>query len=477
MSETPQGQTGLTLQFEFLTGRYHATKWGRNVNEGFIDWPPSPWRIIRAIISSWKTYHNDIENSKMEFILKQMCSSKVSFKIPNAIQSHTRHYMPIKGSTEKVIDSFIVMNKDECLYVNWCDLNLESEQKEILRKVISGIKYLGRAESWCHVKIIEQNITPNCIPLEDSDTNKNNDIINIIIPTTDATLENLCVNIKEMYKTKKSQPDGSMFVQYVRPTDCLTSIQHTTNTNNAEINVVRYVITGNIRPKITETINVGDFTKRVVMSLYGNKNDGKVSETFSGKNSNKQKLDGHTHTYYLPTDEDEDGILDHLTIIAKKSFNEKELDALNIMDIVRYQNQWFNLVYQTRGKITDFKQIPILRSSKKWESVTPFVLNKHMSLRGNKNERYVKDGPEDQLRDEITKRFGDETKIKSIKINDSKSRMRSGFMPIQFKRWRKSRLPGFGAYNVQIEFENEMQGPISFGHGSHFGLGLFTTPA
>ena len=475
MSKTSQEQTGLTLQFEFLTGRYHATKWGRNVNEGLVDWPPSPWRIIRAIISSWKIYHKDIENFEMEFILKELCGSKVSFKIPNAIQSHTRHYMPIKRKSEKVIDSFIMMNKDEYLYVHWHDLNLESKQREILRKLLSSIKYLGRAESWCHVKITEQNITPNCILLEDNHSSENNDIINMIIPTPDTTLENLCVSIQDMYKTKKSQPDGSRFIQYIRPTDCLTSIQHTTNTNNVEINVVRYVITGKIRPKITETINVGDFIKRVVMSLYGKKNDGKISETFSGKDSDKQKLSGNTHAYYLPTDEDEDGILDHLTIFAKKSFNEKEFDALNIMDIIRYQNQWFNLVYQTRGKSVDFKQIPILGSSKKWESVTPFVLNKHMSLRGPKNERYVKDGPEDQLRDEIIKRFGERIKIKNIKINNAKSKMKSGFMPIQFKRWRKSRLPGFGAYDVQIEFENEIQGPISFGHGAHFGLGLFVT--
>ncbi len=472
MSKISQEKTGLTLQFEFLAGRYHATKWGRNVNEGLIDWPPSPWRILRAIISSWKIYHSDIENSKMEPILKQMCSSKISFKIPNAIQSHTRHFMPIKNTTEMVIDSFIMVNKDEYLYVNWHDLDLKSEQKEILAKVIDTIKYLGRAESWCHVKITEENITSNCTPLEDGRTNDNDNIITMIIPTPDATLENLCVNIKDMYKAKKSHPDGSQFVQYIRQADCLTLMQHTPKPNNAQINIVRYVIAGNVRPKITDTIIVGDIIKRAVMSLYGKKNDGKLSETFSGKDSNKQKLSGHTHAYYLPTDEDKDGILDHITILSKKFFNEKELEALNIMKMIRSQSQWFDLVYQARGKITDFEQIPILRSSKKWESVTPFVLNRHMSLRGSENDRHVKDGPEDQLSDEIRKRFEGKIKIKSLKISDAKSKMRSGIMPIQFKRWRKSKLPGFGAYNVQIEFEESIPGPLSFGHGSHFGLGL-----
>ena len=478
MSEISQ-KSGLTLEFKFLAGQYHATKWGHNVNEGIIDWPPSPWRIMRAIISSWKIYLEDIENSEMEPILSEMCRSKISFKLPNAIQSHTRHYMPIKGESEKIIDSFMIINKDECLYAHWHALNLEKGQKETLEKIVNKIKYLGRAESWCSVQIVSQDIKPNCIPLEDCIDLKHQEIVSVIVPATDASISDLCTSTKDIYDEKRSQPNGSRFIQYVRPLDELANIQDVTRVENSEVGVVRYTIVGKIRPKITETIHVGDFVKRVVMSVYGKRNNGEVSITFSGKDSDRKKLSGHMHAYYLPTDEDEDGVLDHLTIIAKNPFNRKELDALNIMDAVRYENRWFNLIYQAHGKTTNFVNIPILETAKKWESATPFVLNRHMKLRGRGSNKRLLDGPEDQLRSEIAKRFGDKVKIRNVKINDAKSKMRSGISPIQFKRWRKSRLPGFGAYNVQIEFKEEMQGPLSFGHGSHFGLGLFVpaTPA
>src|SRR5690606_41364458 len=32
---------------------YHATPWGSHANEAEIEWPPSPWRILRALVASW----------------------------------------------------------------------------------------------------------------------------------------------------------------------------------------------------------------------------------------------------------------------------------------------------------------------------------------------------------------------------------------------------------------------------------------
>jgi CRISPR-associated protein Csb2 len=35
----------------FPAGRYHATPWGRHVNEAALAWPPEPVRILRALIA------------------------------------------------------------------------------------------------------------------------------------------------------------------------------------------------------------------------------------------------------------------------------------------------------------------------------------------------------------------------------------------------------------------------------------------
>ncbi len=36
------------IKLTFPAGRYHATPWGRHVNEGVAEWPPSPWRLLRG---------------------------------------------------------------------------------------------------------------------------------------------------------------------------------------------------------------------------------------------------------------------------------------------------------------------------------------------------------------------------------------------------------------------------------------------
>ena len=43
----------LRVSISFPLGRYHATPGDRHVNEGAIEWPPSPWRLVRALVAVW----------------------------------------------------------------------------------------------------------------------------------------------------------------------------------------------------------------------------------------------------------------------------------------------------------------------------------------------------------------------------------------------------------------------------------------
>ena len=39
----------VALHLRFPAGRYHATGWGHHVNEAALDWPPAPFRLLRAL--------------------------------------------------------------------------------------------------------------------------------------------------------------------------------------------------------------------------------------------------------------------------------------------------------------------------------------------------------------------------------------------------------------------------------------------
>ena len=100
----------VTIEITFLTGRYHATPWMRHVNEGAAEWPPSPWRFFRTLTALWLRYGNKEERAIFISLLDKLAEDGTDFKLPQANQSFTQHYMPQgKENTKLVFDNFITM--------------------------------------------------------------------------------------------------------------------------------------------------------------------------------------------------------------------------------------------------------------------------------------------------------------------------------------------------------------------------------
>ena len=58
-----------TLAIRFPLGRYHANPWDRAVNEGASEWPPSPWRLLRALVATWHTRWPDLPAPVLDGLL------------------------------------------------------------------------------------------------------------------------------------------------------------------------------------------------------------------------------------------------------------------------------------------------------------------------------------------------------------------------------------------------------------------------
>src|SRR5438093_9632692 len=85
------------LELRFPTGRFHATPWGRHVNEGAVEWPPSPWRLLRALIATWhlKNKSNSVTEPTLRALVAKLAGAIPTYQLPRATAGHTRHYMPI----------------------------------------------------------------------------------------------------------------------------------------------------------------------------------------------------------------------------------------------------------------------------------------------------------------------------------------------------------------------------------------------
>ena len=156
---------GTTLAFRFPLGRYHANPWDRAVNEGASEWPPSPWRILRALVATWYTRWPDLPAADIDAVLGALADPP-SYKTPATGTGHTRHYMPDlghrkaeTGNTDLTLDPFLTVSRDADLLVCW-DTDLTAGQRQVLAKLAELIPYLGRSESACQARLLDTDAGP-----------------------------------------------------------------------------------------------------------------------------------------------------------------------------------------------------------------------------------------------------------------------------------------------------------------------------
>ena len=143
----------LVIKFTFTANRYHATQWGRHVNEGVLEWPPSPWRILRGIVATWRRTLPNIPTDSFDSILKALVSEYPKFHLPVASTGHTRHYMPYNEGTRErttlVLDPFVAIQPKKSLFAVWPNVNLDSQQLSDMERILHNMPYLGQFSQVC----------------------------------------------------------------------------------------------------------------------------------------------------------------------------------------------------------------------------------------------------------------------------------------------------------------------------------------
>ncbi|HCF59574.1 MAG TPA: type I-U CRISPR-associated protein Cas5/Cas6, partial [Myxococcales bacterium] len=142
-----------TLLLEFPGRRYHATPWGDHVNEGHVEWPPSPWRLMRALIATGYSKLGWAEVPECGVrLVEKLCSTLPRYRLPEVSAGHSRHYMPLgkldKGreKTTLVFDTWSHIDAG-VLVVAW-DVELAPDESALFSELAEALGYLGRSESW-----------------------------------------------------------------------------------------------------------------------------------------------------------------------------------------------------------------------------------------------------------------------------------------------------------------------------------------
>ncbi len=535
----------IAIALRFPTGQFHATPWGRHVNEGVPEWPPSPWRLLRSLVAVWKIKAPDLEEAAVRRVLEQLATGPL-FHLPQATTGHSRHYMRWykKGPADQtlVFDAFVCIRPEDEVVAVWPEAALEPAGMSVLRRLVENFGYFGRAESWCEARLLSEPEAEelvwrtgflNCRPLNGSALEANEETVRVLCvdPATafqdDCVTEgaakrgrgkkdsrsrydpawNLCIETAQLHAEGWSDPPGSKWVTYVRPADCFDPPPRAharPKPKTSAIQVARYALDSTVLPLVTETLPLAEQVRFKLMGIYGRLTEreglrGK-SPIFSGKDFEGNKLAGHGHAHYLPTDEDGDGRLDHLTIVAEDGFDRDELRAIDRLRSLKRSEDVpeVRLLLLGLGRRNEFVPAP-LRPARQWVSATPFLVTRHPKKSGRKRDpRELLENPHafimQVLREELERlieRSGwpfaaDAVSIEPIYDPPGVFRIRPclwtpgatgpSLRPIQFKRFRQKRADDGGrrcSGAFRLVFPEPVPGPIALGHSAHFGLGLF----
>jgi CRISPR-associated protein Csb2 len=474
----------IAISFNFDARRYHATQWGRHVNEGVPEWPPSPWRILRALVAVWQRTRPELPADEVVSILEQLATPP-SFHLPAAAPAHTRHYMPSQeGRSERrtlVLDSFVSLEQDTPVFAIWPQAELSPAQRESLAALLLNLSYLGRAEAWCAASLVDTHPRPNCEPLKSPTLPEGDwDIVRVLVPREPLKLRDVCAETSELRGQGRIDPPGAQWHLYTRKADAFaprySSGVREQSGDSSVADVVRFALAGKVMPLVTDTMRIADLMRQSAMSQYGRQNHRATSQVLSGKDTDGTHLEGHRHAFYLPTDEDQDGHLDHFTVWAPGGLNHREVDALARVDALNpgQGRSEVRLALLGYGMLEDFRSArdmplyhPIFGQAQVWRSTTPFVLVRHPKKR--------KDQPADQVLLELERHNFPTPGIREIILDRTiKSRHYRELFPLEFYRWRRhGQDPAGGAYCFRITFEQPIAGPLALGYGCHFGLGQF----
>ncbi|WP_409461712.1 type I-U CRISPR-associated protein Csb2 [Amycolatopsis sp. GA6-003] len=456
----------VTLTLRFPWGRYHATPWGRHVNEGAVELPPSPWRILRALYAVWCTRAPDLDEHVVHALLDKLAVPPAVF-VPAHTIAHTRHYYPdskhtaATASVDKTLDAFAVLDPDAELALQWRGLDLTGPQRDALAKLAASLPYLGRADSICEATLADQWEPAGhdaWLPVETAETIPDDaEVTAVLAATRPLDLEALVARPVDVRKGGLLFPRGTRFAGYQKAPGTTRPRRRLLK---PAVTAVRFAVAQRVPPPRADTLIYTDLLRKAALRKLGDRRTKPADSLLGGKTAAGAKTrDDHQHAHYLPLAQGRH--LTGLLVWIPAGLSGDELDALTTVTQLRTgMNEKWRLTLRAAdtGDIHDI--VPELaRPSRRWTSLTPFTPPRYP-----KN----KDWPEflrAEIERELSYRGFDDLRVNNLTVWEDRT---------PFRRTRPSApdRPRPSAF-VTTTLNREITGPLALGHLSHFGLGLF----
>jgi CRISPR-associated protein Csb2 len=470
---------GTTVAFRFPLGRYHATPWDRSVNEGAAEWPPSPWRLLRALVATWYTRWPDLAAPVLDGLLEAL-GDPPSYRTPPAWPGHTRHYLPDTnhkkgetGGTDLTLDPFLSVSRHDELLVQW-NADLSAEQRDVLAKLIELVPYLGRADSVCEARLLDDNPVPDETWWRPGASGARP--VRLLAPVRRVSRPALEVSTVEVRKARRTVPPGTVWVSYAA--EPLAVPEVAARRRPSAVEAIRFFVTGRVEVKATHGILLADEVHRLVGSKL-------AAAGFSDERRRVILGSGgaatdHQHAHWIPiADHSERGasVLALVVWVPDGLQPEEVASMITLPEISgrrggRGGDEGYELrglppvrlLFQAAGSLAQVAP-ELCGPARHWVTRTPYLPVRHrkheslneyvsadvateLSYRGLPSALVTRASPGEGLPDRWARDF------RRYRMNEHLGRARSGL-------------------RLRLELAEEVGGPLLLGQLSHFGYGIF----
>lgn len=500
----------LVLRQSFPLGRFHATPWRINpFDDPYGEWPPSPWRLTRAVVARWYQWRRETvgiwPEDEIQNLIRALCASDYRFYLPQQARQSIilRQYQPVEfgwnPATKKAAgtksygtslaqDNAWCIPPEEDLFWFVEGDSWTPELAEVLDQCLERIVYFGRAEALTRIcRINEAPISAN-VTLSESRTSGS--LVPVLVPCLDATRTDV-ERVTQDPLAARNIPQGARLLYARRPPrppareiPLRMPVRPTTH-------LFQFALGWAVAPERRATVRLtARFRAAVLRNLIRIKAKGAAVRWsdapadlrdemvgMTGKDAQGEPLRGpRAHAEFLLWWDS--GVPTRLLVWrGARPFDEDEQEA--ILRAAAEELSW--AAAGADAEAWKIKLVPLDAavtpppgfdgaSAKTWQTLTPYVPPRHY-LRGGKVRH--SETIENQIQRELAARgYASGTKLLSVEEIG-----RQAWVAVHVPRRESQKRPFIGdrrGQMLRLAFETPIIGPLRLGHSSSFGLGLFT---
>lgn len=437
----------LAVRLTFPWGRYYAHPWGLNpARLREAEWPPSPWRLLRALAAGWFRANSGQEpTQELLTLLESLGRELPEIAVGPVTFSQTVHWQPNFRAADKGDraaatykrtrhENHFAATASPVLFC-WRTLALDEKQHSLLRDIIPHVSYFGRAESLCNLEVADGDLPADgwCRPCLNNGTPIRRiaeDSRDVFCPDPqgfqaadlwsrragrdELDRNNAPSHLVEDLLAHQPLPDGGRWVSYQMPVGWPGRwvVRVTKSARRKSLPVpapriahyLRFSLQCRIPVPLKFTVPLAEQFRKSALTHCGRANGGAISFALSGHNRPEDVGGEHQQAFYLPlgTDRARPDLLNELHVWCPYGFTQTEVEALMGVHRLDWGSGKHPLkpVLMTIGNTVPHDcQISIGQiSSRIWRSRTPFVPPRYF-YRGNLHgaKLKAKDAPEQQL--------------------------------------------------------------------------------